>query len=241
MSRVPPDRQDHDVMRAVGDLTTLLLTEESLDSTLEKAAEASVRSIPSADAAGISLVEEGHRRTTGATDEIVGEVDSHQYETGEGPCLDSIRESRVFIVDSMEEETRWPSFSPRAVGSGILSAMSAPLSVRARSIGALNVYSRSAKAFGAQEEEIARGLAEQVSVVLANAHAYDRARALSAQLEDALQSNRMIGAAVGILMEREKCTEEKAFDVLRKVSQNKNMKLRDVALQLLDSTIKKER
>jgi hypothetical protein len=51
----------------------------------------------------------------------------------------------------------------------------------------------------------------------------------SVQLEEALKSSRLIGAAIGIVMVNLKITEDKAFAVLRTVSQNTNQRLVDVA------------
>ena len=62
---------------------------------------------------------------------------------------------------------------------------------------------------------------------LAAAHAH------AEHLERALASNRRIGMAIGILMERHRLTEERAFDRLRDLSQRSNVKLRDVAEQLI--------
>ena len=58
-------------------------------------------------------------------------------------------------------------------------------------------------------------------------------RAAIGNLEIALTSARCIGAAVGIIMATEKITEERAFQVLRQASQDRNLKLRDVAEGLL--------
>jgi AmiR/NasT family two-component response regulator len=59
------------------------------------------------------------------------------------------------------------------------------------------------------------------------------AMAHAAELQRALVSNRRIGMAMGILMERHRLTEEHAFDRLRDLSQRSNVKLRDVAEQLI--------
>ena len=50
-----------------------------------------------------------------------------------------------------------------------------------------------------------------------------------AQLREALVSNRRIGMAMGILMRDRNVDEQEAFAVLRRISQNSNRKLRDVA------------
>ena len=49
------------------------------------------------------------------------------------------------------------------------------------------------------------------------------------QLRIARDSNRRIGMAMGIVMNQRHVTDEQAFDILRRTSQNTNRKLRDVA------------
>jgi hypothetical protein len=53
------------------------------------------------------------------------------------------------------------------------------------------------------------------------------------QLTAALDSNRDIGAAVGILMAFGRLTQQRAFDLLRQASRSLNIKLRDVALEVI--------
>jgi len=57
---------------------------------------------------------------------------------------------------------------------------------------------------------------------------------LNDQLREALASRDVIGQAKGILMAREVCTPDEAFDILRRGSQRTNRKLRDVAQDLVD-------
>jgi AmiR/NasT family two-component response regulator len=54
------------------------------------------------------------------------------------------------------------------------------------------------------------------------------------QLEAALLSSRVIGAAVGILMGTRQVSQQKAFELLKQASQRQNRKLRDLAAELVD-------
>ncbi|MGQ3554861.1 ANTAR domain-containing protein, partial [Streptomyces rochei] len=45
----------------------------------------------------------------------------------------------------------------------------------------------------------------------------------------AMETRHAIGEAMGILMERHRMSEDDAFNVLRRLSQHHNIKLRDVA------------
>jgi GAF domain-containing protein len=226
----------HDIYEDLAELHGALLEDEALETALDRVAAMSVRSLPGCDGAGVSLVEREKVTTASATDETVEAVDSEQYRTGEGPCLEAIRQGTPFRVESMTADERFPEFGPRAAENGILSSLSMPLRVSDRTLGALNLYSRKLSGFTADDEKMATLVATQASVALANAHALDRVRVAADQLEEGLKSSRVIGLAMGILVEREHCTEDEAFDMLRVISQNANVKLRDVAQQVLDAT-----
>jgi GAF domain-containing protein len=229
------DTEQRDIYTELAALHGALLAEETLQSALDRVAAISVRTLPGCDGAGLSLVEHEKVTTASATDKNVEDVDYEQYRTGEGPCLEAIRKGKSFIVESMAEDERWPQFAPRAASKGILSSLSLPLQVNDKTLGALNLYSRKLYGFDADDEKTASLFAAEASVALANAHAFDRVRAVASQLEEGLKSSRVIGLAMGILVEREHCSEEEAFDMLRVISQNANIKLRDVAQQLVDA------
>jgi GAF domain-containing protein len=235
------ETDQRDIYSDLSELHGALLEDEALDTALDRVAAISLRSLPGCDGAGVSLVEREKVTTTSATDETVEVVDSEQYRTGEGPCLEAIRQGTPFIVESMADDKRWPVFGPRAAQNGILSSLSMPLRAHDRTLGALNLYSRKLSGFTADDEKTATLFAAQASVALANAHAFDRVRAAADQLEEGLKSSRVIGLAMGILVEREHCSEDEAFDMLRVISQNANVKLRDVAQQLVDATKGREK
>jgi AmiR/NasT family two-component response regulator len=56
------------------------------------------------------------------------------------------------------------------------------------------------------------------------------------QLNQALSSRKVIGQAVGILMERYQIDQDRAFHFLMRVSSTSNIKLRDVAHELVTTT-----
>jgi GAF domain-containing protein len=230
------DTNERDFYQDLAALHRALLDDESLEDALGRVAAISLRTLPGCDGAGVSLVDREKVTTAAATDDRVKAVDSEQYRTGEGPCLEAIRKGASFIVESMVDDKRWPEFGPRAAKNGIFSSLSMPLQVRDRTLGALNLYSRKLSGFSSDDEKTATLFAAEASVALANAHAFDQVRAAANQLEEGLKSSRTIGLAMGILVEREHCTEEEAFDMLRVISQNTNIKLRDVAQQLVEAT-----
>jgi GAF domain-containing protein len=115
----------------------------------------------------------------------------------------------------------------------VRSVLAVPLVASDRPLGALNLYSRTAEGYSDADEETAVLFSEQAAVACANAEVYWRTYALTEHLREALESRDVIGQAKGILMARRGCTPDAAFEALRKVSQHRNIKLRQIAEQVV--------
>ena len=113
-----------------------------VDAALLLVAELARSTIGAADGVSVSLRRHGHITTVAASDETIVEMDRHQYETGQGPCLSAAGEGTPFHVPSVEDEQRWPAFTPEALAQGIKSILSNPLLAESGPVGALNMYSR---------------------------------------------------------------------------------------------------
>jgi GAF domain-containing protein len=199
-------------------------------STLQQVAELAAQTVPSCDLVGISWITDRRLRkveTLAATDELAVAADVLQYELGEGPCLSAVWEDDLYSVQDIAADDRWPQWGPRAAGLGLGSMLSVRLSTTDEVFGALNLYSREP------------GAPERIDVDLAKVYATYASVALAAvrkigHVETAMQSRHRIGMAQGILMERNKLTQQQAFAALVKSSQNSNRKLRDVAAHLAE-------
>lgn len=117
--------------------------------------------------------------------------------------------------------------------AGITSCHSQPLGLRTSVLGALNLYAREANAFGPDERARAAALAEEAAFTMAVTQRYAEKAQLSEQLGAALVSRSVIDQALGIIIGQNRVDAEGAFAVLRRMSQNRNVKLRDVAAQLV--------
>jgi AmiR/NasT family two-component response regulator len=67
------------------------------------------------------------------------------------------------------------------------------------------------------------------------AHSHEDEERRADTLQTALNTRETIGEALGILMERERISADQAFDILRRASQHLNIKLREVAQDLVDT------
>ncbi len=206
-----------------------LQAQDDTDAMLTELVSAAVRLIPGVDEGSISVVTA--RRTVKShhpSGELPRLVDAVQDKVGQGPCLDAMYEQQTVRVNDMSSEQRWPLFARRAAELGAGGMLSFQLYVHGDNLGALNLYSYEPRAFTDESEQVGLMFASHAAVAFADAQHID-------QLTESLATRDLIGQAKGILMERYGITAGQAFQVLIRVSQNRNTKLREVALQLTSS------
>ena len=198
--------------------------------TMESAVSLAVQNVEGCDAAGVSIVHAKQRvDTPAATDDMAVTADLLQYETGEGPCLDAIWEQETVSVPDLASDSRWPTWGPRVTReTGARSSFSVRLFTHKDTLGALNMYSSIAGGFHEHDKSEALALAAHVAMAVAAARSIG-------QLESALDSRTVIGQACGIVMERYRIDAARAFALLTRISSTHNVKLRDVAAEIIDT------
>lgn len=219
-------------------LSRFFVGEGTMHETLTRVAQYAVQAVPASAMTGITMLVDGRARTAVFTDENAPEIDSAQYETGIGPCLDAFRHQEVFVVHDLTKDDRWPPFAEAALAHGIRSTLSMPLVANREGVGALNFYASVANAFSDADVDVAAQFGVQAAVVLANAQAYWDAHQLSQNLSTAMQSRAIIEQAKGILMGTQRCGADEAFQILVRASQRENRKLRDIAEELVSRSSK---
>jgi GAF domain-containing protein len=219
--------------RSLSELAGLLLSDANVSGLLEVIVNVAVSAVAGVDGASVSLlISEGKSfETTNASSELIREIDEVQYEGGGGPCVEAIRTGEETRF-SMETD-QWPVFAEAATQAGVHSVWSLPLHVRGRTTGALNLYAMTGEAWAGPSDRVARELAFQAAIVLANAAALMSAESANENLRIAMETRDVIGQAKGILMARQSLNSDEAFDVLRRASQRSNRKLRDIAMEVV--------
>lgn len=203
--------------------------QDGTDETLRTIVAAAIALIPGAEDGSINVVvARRHVSSQAPSSELARTIDALQQEAGEGPCLDTVYEQQTVRVDDMGTERRWPAFAERAAAAGVGSLMSFQLYVTGDNLGALNLYAASPGVFDEESEHIGLLFAAHAAV------AYAAAKRES-QLLRAVSTRELIGQAQGILMERHKITADQAFGRLVQASQSANVKLREVAEQLVET------
>lgn len=222
-------------------MTRTLLHTDTVAGALDLVLHTVQAVIPDADLISITLRStDGRLHTPLETDPRGTELDQLQYRYNEGPCLDAARKEGTAYTHSgdLAATPQWPRFGPAAADLGFLSVLSTALVADAkppRMSGAMNIFSRKPGKLG---DEVTRDrallLATHASLALAHTEAVRLAELREAELRKALETRDVIGQAKGILMNRRGINADEAFDLLRRTSQDLNIKLAELARTLAD-------
>jgi anti-anti-sigma factor len=208
-----------------------------VDSALRLVVALTKATVPGADGVSVSLSRHGQLSTVAASDQTILDMDADQYSTGQGPCVDASIEGRWFHATDLEEETRWPAFTPLAQTLGINAILSNPLLAGDQSVGALNIYSRTAGVFRDQDQQLAAVFASEASTVLTDAGVEITDEQLALGLNDALRSREVIAQAQGILMKRDGLDADEGHAYLRDFSRKTNRPIRQLAEEMVTFTL----
>jgi hypothetical protein len=188
--------------------------------------------VPGCDHASLMINRDGACNTAAVSDSVARKIDKLELALGSGPCLDAFEEETTQIASDLTAGDRWPEFAARVVAeTRVRGALSIRVPVDRAKVGALNLFSDSANAFDTKSIQRAMVLAAFATVATnAAAHGED-----AAGLRRGLARNREIGKAVGMLMLLNEISGDEAFDILRRTSQDTNVKVVDVAAEFLRS------
>lgn len=217
-------------------LTKLVATDAGFDETMQRLADLAVHAVEGADRCSVTLVRAGREvKNVAATTDRARRIDELQAETGEGPCLSSIEDHKTFHIADMAREERWPQFTTRALEeAGARSMLSFVLRLSEDATGAMNMISSEVDAFTSDDLDTGTLFAAQAAVAMGDALGHQRDQEEIAQLKVGMETRQMIGQAVGILMSSRQVGADEAYEILKKASQNSNIKLREIASRVVD-------
>ncbi|WP_445168788.1 GAF and ANTAR domain-containing protein [Mycolicibacterium sp. Dal123E01] len=198
--------------------------------SLAELTDAALKAMPGADYAGITIAERsGAVTSASATHSYVSVLDDLQHEHREGPCLSAAWQQSVIHVRDLGADFRWPRYRLGAITqTPVRSLLCFQMFADHKTMGALNFYADQPQAFDDGAVEIG---------VIYATHAALAWRLLRRDQEfrSALASRDIIGQAKGMVMERFQIDAVQAFELLKKLSQNSNTPLVQVARQLVDA------
>ncbi|MFE4196132.1 GAF and ANTAR domain-containing protein [Paenarthrobacter sp. NPDC056912] len=184
---------------------------------------------------GITLSRRRRTATVAGSTHEARLIDEVQQAYGDGPCLEAMRSHTTVHVPDTSTEERWSDYCTVIAQRGHLAALCVPLELDEGATAALNFFApqanvydeatiRSCELYASQAE---RSLRLAVRIGVKQQHADD--------LQDAMQNRTVIDLACGIIMGQNRCTQDQAFQILKKASSSRNQKLRDVAQTLIES------
>jgi GAF domain-containing protein len=206
----------------------------SQENTAREAALASVAAsaagnIPGVDFVSITVHEDDHTLYTAAsTDPLAERADALQYELREGPCYAAVTDGRFVLVNDLAAAVEFPRYAPSVLRFGVRAQAAIQL-VQGRQRAGLNLYARTAGSFDRSTVQFAELFASHAAALLGYAEQVE-------QLSEAMHARTDIGTAVGILMQRYGVDRHQAFAFLARNSQNRNIKVRLLAQQVIDGT-----
>lgn len=226
------EKIDHGTALLFARLADLVYTGHSYDRMLEDLVAAAPAMVSGCDHASLMLRrDDGSLATAAASDEIGYKVDALEREVGDGPCVDAITDEAWQLDPNLQQSSQWPRLAQRVVGETPVRGVAGFRTlVRGTKVGALNFFSDTPDALNTASATEATIVAAFVAVALAAADQHEQATTLRAGLE----SNREIGKAIGLLMAGHKIDSDAAFAQLKKASQDLNLKIADVAREVVD-------
>jgi GAF domain-containing protein len=235
-----------DLQAGLTRLAGLVADSLGLPQVLAEVAASAVRAIPGADGAGVALMHgEPEDRTvtaSAASVPFVSEVDDIQYRMlHEGPGVTAAETAHTVWSGSLGGEQSWPRFGPRSGRLGVHSALTLPLMVSGRVVGAMTVYARAKDSFDEDAARVGEVFAKPAAVAVHNARILDDALTLTDQLQTALLTRPVIDQAIGIIRSRTGRSTSESFDQLRTMSQAEHRKLATVAERIVDEAVRRAR
>ncbi len=221
--------RNHELAQRMAELARAAAAPRSVDEVLADVTAMAKELISGVDTAGVLLVgKAGKYESLAGTSELPHKLDDFQMKYDEGPCVQAAIDDLIVRTEDFRTEERWPRYSPAAVELGVLSGLSVKLYTANRTAGALNLFAFQPNAFDGEDETIA-------TVLAAHAAAAILASRQGEQLQSALSTRDRIGQAKGIIMERYGIDDVAAFEMLKRLSQDSNTRLADIAQQVIDT------
>lgn len=189
--------------------------------------------VTDSDGAGIMLAGDGGLGFASASDDRIVQLEILQDRIETGACHEAFSTNQLVIVDDLAVTDRWPPYRRRALEFGFRSVIGVPLNACGQTIGVLDIYRHAPGPWSPSHIEAAEILAGMGAGYVLHATEIRAQHDLADQLQSALVSRDTIGQAKGILMARHNVDADRAFSMLRELSERENLQLRDVANQVV--------
>ena len=144
--------------------------------------------------AGVTLISETHDpQYVAASNASALRYEKLQTELGEGPCLAAYHTGQAVSVPDLNDDARFPLFSPRALTAGLTAVFTFPLRHDDLLLGALDLYRDTAGPLTPESMSAAQTLADVAAAYLINARARSDLQDSSDQSREAAMHDGLTG------------------------------------------------
>jgi GAF domain-containing protein len=214
---------------------TRLVEGDDLEGALRRYVDRVVRTIPGCDHAMITVAGEDGIETVASVAGPNMPDGWAEPKSLPSPIDDVLRYREPRRLDDLRVDERWPDFIAAAADSGYLSALSLPLAAATEPAAALTLLSREPRRFVDTSYDLVMVFVMHAGVVFDNVSLYNDSQLMVRNLRTALVTRSTIGQAQGLLMRHRSLDATAAFDQLRTASQRRNIKLRELATELVEA------
>ena len=159
-------------------------------------------------------------------------LDDVQLSSGRGPLLEALAGGGPVSCPDTLTETRWPEFASAALRRGVRCCVT--LAYRPGP-DAVTLSLSGARPHSLESGQLAELLTVFGGAVMGNAAEYGDVKRTALQLRAAAESRTLVDQAKGMLMQALGCSAEDALDRLRQISQERNLRVTDVARTIIES------
>jgi GAF domain-containing protein len=224
-----------EVMHAFAELALIAVNADPAEHTLRRVAELAKRSLGGVLDVSLTVIRDQHPHSVVFTGSLAIHLDERQYDLGFGPCLDAAKTGQTIVVDTQAVDSPYLEFTRIAGRAGVRHVVSVGLPLAQRSTGGLNIYCTAPDPISPEFIQHAEVFASYAAVAVNNVTRYADMADDATNMRAAMASRAVIEQAKGIIMARDHCTADEAFDILRRISQQQDVKVRDLAQSLVDS------
>lgn len=217
-----------DVTQAFGRAARAIYDEPTTEKALQVIVDSTRGAVRAADHVSVCVRRGGRGiERPATTSPLARDLDALQCRQQDGPLWRALDGGERILAPHVGSDERWPAYAHRAAELGLRSQLTLPLLLEGEgTVGGLNLYSTSSDTIDPGDVVLAGLFATQATAALGAARRVET-------LTEAIGARQRIGQALGILMERYRLSANAAQAFLWRRSMNSNVKVRDLAEDLV--------
>jgi len=229
---------DQDIVDDLEGLVDLVAGMKDIKSVLDGLTGLAAASMSSSTGVPIECAVTLHRRkrtaTIGGSSGRATVIDRIEQSLGDGPCIEALESGVPVLLGDVSSDPRWPEYRSALSAAGIGGSLGIPMKLEDDAGAVLDYFAPVSGLF--DEQAVADGVrfADMAGKALRLAVRIAAADQRAENMKAAMDTRTAIDLACGIIMAENKCTKDRAFEILRSASNTRNQKLNELAESLVN-------